>query len=351
MNRNIFIIAGGTGGHFFPAEVLYEDLLSKSYQVKFITDNRCKNYIKDHSNTYIVKVHRLSGSLRTRILGFLLLPFSILHSIFLFLKFNPKIVISFGGYVSFPHLISAFLLRKKIILHEQNKVCGKVNLLFARLANNIAISYPVTYGLKKYQNKLLYTGNFVRSSIKKIASIKNNKEFVILILGGSLGSSFFSEHLTRIIIRLSKKINNLKVIQQVRVEEIERVRSLYIKASVNFELSSFFSNINLEYSKADLLIARSGASTISEIIAVGLVSILIPLKNSSDNHQYYNAKDLYDKNGCILLEEKKIESLDEILYKLINNKDQFNYLKESVGKLQINNTSKLIDLIDRIINS
>lgn len=349
--KKILLVAGGTGGHYFPAESVLEKLLSKGYKVMLITDERCKNYISYPEYTIIVDVKKLSGGKLSKIIGLINLPVSIMRSILFMLSFKPDLVIGFGGYTSFPHLFTATILNIKIALHEQNSVMGKANLLFSGRAKFIMLSYQDTIKLPtKCNRKSTFTGNFVRKKLLELTSIKKNSNyFTILILGGSQGAKAFSDKIPDIIISLAKNYKNIRIIQQVIKEDIERVSAIYSSNGVQAEINNFFYDINDKYNKADLIIARSGASTIAEIVALSKPSILIPLPSSADNHQYFNAKLLDDKFASILIQEKDIKNKLEIeLEEILKNRSKLKEIQNSIKMLQINGTQILFKLVDQL---
>jgi len=358
MKRRILLVGGGTGGHLFPAEALLESFLANDYDAKLITDNRCKNYISYPSYSKIIDVKRFSGNYLSRIIGLLNLPISILQSMFFMWKYKPNILISFGGYTSIPHLISAIILRIPIIIHESNSVIGKVNLIFCKNARLILLSYKNTINLpKQYLDKSLVTGNFVRMKLLissgKIQEKKDEQKFTIFIFGGSQGAKIFSEEITNSIINLSKSYKNIKIIQQVVENDLANIREIYQNNEIEAEIKPFFKDMVEQYREADLVIARSGSSTIAEIIALMKPSILIPLPHSADNHQYFNAKLLEDKSACILIEQKNIKNnLTNLLKEIISEKPKLKLeiMENSLKKLQINGTQILFNSIDKLFH-
>jgi UDP-N-acetylglucosamine--N-acetylmuramyl-(pentapeptide) pyrophosphoryl-undecaprenol N-acetylglucosamine transferase len=348
--KKILLVAGGTGGHYFPAEALLEELTENNYITNLITDKRCEQYISYPEFTKIIDTKKLSGSKINKILGLIYLPTSIIKSILFIIKFEPNLLISFGGYTSIPHLIAATILRIPIILHEQNSIIGKANLLFCKLAKIIMLSYKNTINLpNKYKTKSIFTGNFIRKKFRQ-ANKSQNTKFIILVIGGSQGAQIFSKEITDAIINLSYEHKDIKVIQQVVQKDLDSVKEIYIKNGIEAEIETFFSDIDRKYSEADLIIARSGATTIAEIISLSKPSILIPMPSSVDNHQYFNAKLLEDKEATILIEQKNINNqLYNILNQLINNPKQLIKMQNSLKKLQINGTQILFNAIKKII--
>jgi UDP-N-acetylglucosamine--N-acetylmuramyl-(pentapeptide) pyrophosphoryl-undecaprenol N-acetylglucosamine transferase len=184
-----------------------------------------------------------------------------------------------------------------------------------------------------------------------IKSSKKKSHFTILVLGGSQGAKIFSTKITEALIACSKTHKNLRVIQQVINSDIESVQTRYSENSITAEIKSFFKDIEEKYIEADLIIARSGASTIAEIIALKKPAILIPMPGSADNHQYFNAKLLKDESASILLEQKNIESdLENILNKILEDKSKLISMQDALQTLQINGTQILFHAIRKLFH-
>ncbi len=343
----IILAAGGTGGHVFPAVALAEELEKRNYKVIFATDERGLKYLGKYGNSAIVQ--KTDTSSRARL--YLDLVKNIFKSFFKLFRLKPKIVIGFGGYPSVP-FVAAFQLRLGLtIIHEQNAVIGKANDLLSKMAYKIVTSFPKTIGIPiiRIEN---YIGNPTRFE-KQYDSVKapSNDVFTILIFGGSQGASIFSEKILDAICKLSE-YEEIKVYHQGRKEDIAKIKSAYDKFNIENTTSDFFANIDELYKKSDLVISRSGASTIFEIIGFKKPSILIPYKNSINGDQEENAKFLEENNAAIVLREPQLneEIIVGILRQLVDSPEKMKKMSDNLAELrQKDPAKKFADLIETIL--
>ncbi|MDC1212763.1 undecaprenyldiphospho-muramoylpentapeptide beta-N-acetylglucosaminyltransferase [Pelagibacteraceae bacterium] len=320
--KNILIAAGGTGGHVFPAYSLANYFIKNNYSVKLITDNRGFKYLKDFKNLNLIKISS-SPILKKNIFKFIFSIFIILFSILrslIFLLFNrPSIILGMGGYSAFPVCIAATILRIKFIIYENNLIIGKSNRYLLPFAKKMFVSYKELDGIpKKYNEKIFVTGNIIREEIlnSKKENIEKNvfKEVIVLVLGGSQAAKVFGEILPQIFKKIKKSKISIKVFQQCNSDQNEQLSRFYKKENIDFEIFNFTNKIADYYSKANLVITRSGASVLGELINVKIPFISVPLPTSADNHQFKNAIYYQKKGFGFLIEEK---DLNDKLYDLI----------------------------------
>ncbi len=321
--KKILIATGGTGGHTFPAYSLAKNLISKNFSVKLTTDLRGFNYLKDYENLDL-KIIPSSPIDRKNFLNFIYSLFVVMFSCiksFLFLIFNrPSIIFGMGGYSSFPICIAAFFLRIRFIVYENNLIIGKANRYLLPFTEKIFVSYKELEGIpKKYINKVIEVGNILREEI--INSNLNDLEkksdnLNILVLGGSQAAKIFAEELPPIFKKLNDMDINMKIYQQCQKEQSELLTKFYEKNNIKHEIFNFTDKIIDYYSITNLVITRSGASVLGELINIKKLFIAIPLPTSADNHQYKNAE-FYEKKGYgYLLKERDIKNE---LFSLINH--------------------------------
>lgn len=356
--KTIILAAGGTGGHFFPAIALAEELAKSKHDIHLITDRRCKKYITKEMPIipHIANLHIKMSGIFNKIKSVYQLVTSCLKAIILFLKIKPSIVVGFGGYPSFPAMLAASFLRIPIIIQEQNCFLGKSNRIFAKHAKHIALSYKETSNISsENKNKIIYTGNIIRESIKNLPEKKSfdSKIFNLFVVGGSQGALVFSKIIPQTIEALKKlepKVQ-IKVTQQVSDEYKLQILEKYNKLGIECKLQSFFHNINDIYDEADLVIARSGASTIAELTAIGLPAIFIPLPYAMEDHQTFNAKALVDDNASWCYSQKDItpDSLAKKLHELITNRNLIKQASQNLIKRKTNGTKYLADTVLKII--
>lgn len=339
MKKKIAIVAGGTGGHVYPA-VSIANRLSKEYDILFVTDQRGVDYIGDYKSYSIIQ--KIDNSNRFR------LYFSLLKNIFSLLFSFPQIrklsyVIGFGGYPSIPFCVITKLFRKRLAIHEQNAVVGKANKLLSYIADDIFTSFRSTIGLKTSE----YVGNPTRfeALYEKVMYSSSQGVFKILIIGGSQGTSVFSGMVLEAVCTLKSKIF---VYHQARISDIEKVKKQYQKHNIQADVRPFFNEIEVLMQSTDLVISRSGASSVFEIIGFKRPSILIPYKNSINGDQLHNAKVLETAGGAITIEENQLSSLASIIKNLITNQKQLIIMSENTRKLYSPNIS---DKFSKVIKS
>ena len=324
------VVAAGTGGHIYPGLAIAEYFLEQSNHVSWVgTPKGMENSLVDKYKIPFFSIN-ISGVRGRGLLPWLQLPFilfvSIIQSIKVLRVEKPNFVIIMGGYVGIPMAIASKVLGIHLIIHEQNAIPGMANKVISKIANQIYSGFENS--LK--QSKVI--GNPIRKTISNIQNpqqrFKNKTgPMKILILGGSLGASSFNRLLPPILNKLSLT-NKIEVVHQSGEKHYEELVRTYNKLLQQNKKSSwllstekFIYDIEEKYRWADIVIARSGALTVSEFIEAGIASILIPFPYAVDNHQYYNAKILEDKKGSYIINENEIKNkLLEVLLK-INRKE------------------------------
>ena len=323
MNKKIILSTGGTGGHVFPMIAFYDYLVSKNYEVTFITDQRAKKYFnKDMQNN--VKIYNINSPYNKKgllkIFAFLKLILSMISSFFFLLKQKPKIIIGSGGYASFPVLMAAYFLGIKIVIYETNSILGRTNKFFYKFAQKLLLGFDNITDLPiQYQHKAVYVGQLLRKSFSlENSEIYNKKKdfFTILILGGSQATHFFGSTLAKIFSEICNNKNSIKIFHQCKKEDVDQIKFSYGSFS-NYELFEFNPNISEIMIQSDLAVTRSGSSTISELVALNTPFVAVPLPTSLDNHQYHNAKYFEDRGCCWIVEQHQFDS--EKFTKLITN--------------------------------
>ena len=325
IKKKILIATGGTGGHIFPAYSLANFLIKKDYFVKLTTDKRGLKYLKDYKNLNLITIPSsplLKGSIVKFLFSIIVNFISVLKSL-MFLLFNrPAVVFGMGGYSSFPICLTAYILRIKFIIYENNLIIGKANKYLLPFANKILVSYKELEGIpSKYDYKIVEIGNIVREEI--ISSIANTEKenelnsLKILVMGGSQAAKIFAEQLPEIFEKIKNSNIPLKIFQQCQKKQNNQLAQFYEKKNIDFEIFNFTDKIIDYYSKVNLVITRSGASVLGELINCKIPFISIPLPSSADDHQQKNAE-FYAKKDCgYLLEEKNIKNKLYDLIKLI----------------------------------
>ena len=309
----VLLAAGGTGGHLFPAEALANALKQHGVAVDLATDRRAAAYAGQFParRVHVLPSDTVRGRNPLRLaLTALVLGYGLLRAAFLLLRLRPVAVVGFGGYPTLPPVLAAWLLRIPRIVHEQNAVMGRANRLLAARASMIATGYP---GILSRQPELaikaVHTGNPVRAAVREAAARAYEepaeaKPFHLLVFGGSQGARIMSEIVPGAIERCATAIRaRIRVVQQCRQEDIGEVRAIYARLGVSAELAVFFNDLPHRIADSHLVIARSGASTVAELAAIGRPAILVPLPHALDQDQLVNATALTTAGGALLIRQ------------------------------------------------
>ena len=332
-----FLFAGGgTGGHLFPAVAVAEKikLLVPEAEILFVgTKSKIEGRIIPQLG-YKFKSIWIKGFSRKINFENLLFPLklavSMIQSVIINLKFKPRVAIGSGGYVSGPAIFGSAITGAKIILLEQNSYPGITTRILERYAEEVHISFEDSKKYFKNPAKLFLTGNPIRSSLALTEKNDALKEFgllplnkTLLIIGGSLGAGSMNEAVADSIHIFKEK--GIQLIWQTGSNYFEKYKNL---ESEIVKVLPFINKMNLAYSACDLLLARAGATTIAELLALSIPSILVPSPNVAENHQYFNAKSLEENNAAVLIEDKNLKTeLAEKIVSTIFNKEKLNLLK------------------------
>jgi UDP-N-acetylglucosamine--N-acetylmuramyl-(pentapeptide) pyrophosphoryl-undecaprenol N-acetylglucosamine transferase len=308
----IVLSAGGTGGHVFPAAALGHDLISRGYRVEWITDSRGEKFrtIFGDIPVHVVKSGTLGSGLIGKIRGVTSLGLGIVQAGRLMDRLKPAAIVGFGGYPSVPAVYAAQRRGIPSVIHEQNAILGRANVLLARRADRIALSMAHVAGLDEADAmKCSVTGNPVREEIANLFSrsypaIEQDGVLRILVMGGSQGARVFSEVLPKAVSRLSAAHRaRLEIVQQCRAEDIEHARGLYAGSGVKVRLETFYDDVAEILARTHLVISRSGASTVAEVTAAGRPAIFVPYPHHRDQQQKINAESVADVGGAWVMTE------------------------------------------------
>lgn len=311
MSRDLIILAaGGTGGHVFPAEALASELLDRGYRLGLITDKRGHAYggALGKLETYRISAGGIAGrGVMGRLRGLLELGWGVLQARSLLKKLQPAAVVGFGGYASVPTMFAAVQTGIPTALHEQNAVLGRANRLLAPRVSRVAASYDHVKYLSASKGKLVHTGMPVRANIAAL----RDRPYVtpdidgpvrLLVLGGSQGARILSEVVPAALAGLPEALRRrIEISQQCRPEDLEAVRAAYEGTGIQATLDSFFHDVPERLAQAHLVIARSGASTVAELTALGRPAILVPYPYAIDDHQTANAHAIDEAGGAWLM--------------------------------------------------
>jgi UDP-N-acetylglucosamine--N-acetylmuramyl-(pentapeptide) pyrophosphoryl-undecaprenol N-acetylglucosamine transferase len=305
----ILLAAGGTGGHLFPAEALGVELIRRGYRVRLVTDARALRYSGLFSKDTIDVVP--SETVRGRTPWSLartgaMLAAGTLVALNLMRRLKPAAVVGFGGYPTVPPLSAARLFGVPTLVHEANAVLGRANRFLSSRVSAIATSLPgVLDRDPALAAKTTTVGTPMRPAILAAAAVKFAAPepagpFRLLVVGGSQGARVMADIVPGAIERLEPSLwHQLILTQQVRDEDMARVRAVYDRLNIHAELAPFFVDLPARLASSHLVVSRSGAGTVAELGAIGRPSILVPLPGAIDQDQFANAGVLAQANGAV----------------------------------------------------
>ncbi|PPB80141.1 UDP-N-acetylglucosamine--N-acetylmuramyl-(pentapeptide) pyrophosphoryl-undecaprenol N-acetylglucosamine transferase [Albidovulum inexpectatum] len=311
----LLIAAGGTGGHMFPAQALAEEMIRRGWRVRLSTDARGARFVGNFPAE--VELQRVSaatfarGGVAQRLLVPLRIAGGVIGAAWGMLRDRPDAVIGFGGYPTIPALAAATILRVPRMIHEQNGILGRVNRMFARHVRWIACgTWPtdIPEGVEAH-----HTGNPVRKAVRDRAAAPyippGDYPMSILVMGGSQGARILSDQVPAALALLpDHHRRNIRVAHQARPEDVERVDAAYAEAGIRAEVRPFFDDVAARLADAQLVISRSGASSVADISVIGRPSILVPFAAAAGDHQTANAHGLVEAEAAILIPESLLDA-------------------------------------------
>jgi UDP-N-acetylglucosamine--N-acetylmuramyl-(pentapeptide) pyrophosphoryl-undecaprenol N-acetylglucosamine transferase len=311
----VILAAGGTGGHLFPAEALAAVLMKRGMRVRLITDQRAMRYSGLFSPDMIDVVP--SETVRSRAPWSLawtgvMLTAGVAKALVLIRKLKPAVVVGFGGYPTLPPLFAATVLRIPTLIHDSNAVLGRANRILSTRVDAIATSLPgVLDRDPALASKATLTGTPMRSNILGAAAVPYaapdaGGSLKLVVFGGSQGARVMADVVPSAIEQLEPALwSKLSLVQQVREEDMPRVRAIYDKLKIDVELAPFFSDLPMRLAASHLVVSRSGAGTVAELAAIGRPSILVPLPGAIDQDQFANAGVLSGAGGAIRIPQSE----------------------------------------------
>jgi len=314
----ILLAAGGTGGHLFPAEALGVELIKRGLRVRLVTDDRALRYSglfsKDMIDVVASETARSRNPLQLAYAG-LTLAVGTFSALRLMRRLKPVAVVGFGGYPTLPPLIAARLAGIPSIIHDANAVLGRANRFLSRHVSAIATSLPgVLDRDPALSGKATTVGTPMRPAVLNAATARYtapepNGTLRLLVVGGSQGARVMSDIVPGAIERLEPALwSRLILTQQVREEDMIRVRAVYDRLKIQAELAPFFTDLPARLASNHLVVSRSGAGTIAELAAIGRPSILVPLPGAIDQDQFANAGVLAKVDGAIRIPQTEFTS-------------------------------------------
>ena len=325
--KPVLIMAGGTGGHVFPALAVATELRDRGVPVVWLgTKNGLEAKVVPDAGFPIQWIN--IGGLRGKSgMTYLLAPVALVRAcvqaFFIIRAIKPCAVLGMGGFVSGPGGLMAWLVRKPLLIHEQNAVAGLTNRMLSKIAKHVFVAFPGTLAKKEIQ-----VGNPVRKEIidlqaPEIRLANKTGALKLLVIGGSLGAVRLNEVLPEAISKIAPEDRPV-IIHQTGIKNIDQARACYDKFNVDAKVEAFIDDMAQAYSWADLVVCRAGAMTIFELAATGVASILVPFPYAVDDHQSANGQYLVDAGAAILIQQKEMNSdwLCKTITQLTNQRDR-----------------------------
>lgn len=354
----LMIAAGGTGGHMFPAQALAEAMIARGWRVKLSTDDRGARYAGGFPDQVEVVVSASATFARGGLLAKLAVPFRIAGGIVgatvRMLLDRPAVVVGFGGYPSIPALSAALLTGRPRMIHEQNGVLGRVNRRFAPRVHKVACgTWPTTLPEGVTGE---HTGNPVRAAVLERAGAgyiaPGDYPMDLVVIGGSQGARILSDVVPEAVARLPETMRrHLRVAQQARPEDLDRVVAAYEQAGVKAEVAPFFADIPRRLSEAQLVVSRSGASSVADISVIGRPSVLIPFAAATDDHQTANARGLVEAGAAVLIPENRLDAAalaDQMAAILGQPQAAEQMARNALGQGRPDATERLVALVEAL---
>ncbi len=312
-SKLILIMAGGTGGHVYPALAVAEQLRDWGVDVVWLGTHKGLEARVVPAAGFVLDAVKVSGlrgkAVPQRVFAPFMLVWAFLQSLLIMLRRRPGAVLGMGGYVSGAGGVSAWLLRRPLLIHEQNAVAGFTNRILARLATRVFEAFPNTFPTRRHA---LHTGNPVRAAITALPAPEqrlgaHQGPLRLLVLGGSLGARAINRLLPEAL-ALLEPATRPQVWHQAGRSHFDEVPVAYLKCGVEARVVPFIEDMAEAYAWADLVLCRAGAMTIAELAAVGVAAILVPYPHAVDDHQTGNAHYLCDAGAGILIQQDDLSA-------------------------------------------
>ncbi|MGZ8256617.1 MAG: undecaprenyldiphospho-muramoylpentapeptide beta-N-acetylglucosaminyltransferase [Gallionella sp.] len=311
MSRTILIMAGGTGGHIFPALAVADVLRAQGWNVVWLGAPNSMEAELVPKHGYPIRLVNFTGVRGKGLLRLVYLPMQLLRACWqsaaVIRDVRPDVVLGMGGYITFPGGVMARVLGKKLVIHEQNSIAGLSNKVLAKIANRVMSGFP------KVLPQAVWCGNPVRVAISQLAAPQarfatRTGNLKVLVVGGSLGAQALNEAMPQAL-ALIPVAQRPEVTHQTGKKHFDAVQALYSGAGTAAQIHAFVDDMASAYSEADVVICRAGALTIAELAAAGVASILIPFPHAVDDHQTHNAQFLSAQGAAILLPQNALNAV------------------------------------------
>lgn len=345
--KTIVITGGGTGGHIYPGLAIAQTLeeLNKNLNIVFVGAKggmEEKIFPRYKYPYHLIKVGRLHSSVgRWQQLKTLLgLPFALLHALQIFWKLKPSAVLGVGGFASGPFVLMSTLLGARTYLWEANAYPGLTNRWLSRF---VCATFVVFEQAKKLlpSGKIIFSGMPVRREFFLPHAVSNNLKLRVLVFGGSQGARFLNETVVEMVTKSPEILDEIELVHQTGNRDYQAILKKYGVRSQKAQVQEYIHNMPEELHKSDLVICRSGASTVAEVVSCKKPALFVPLPTAADNHQFHNAQVVAEKGGAIVLEQKNLtaEKLLNEIRRLQQNRAQLQTMSSKLNDFQFENSS------------
>jgi len=329
----VIIAGGGTGGHVIPALAIARELRDQhKADVKFVGTARgieTRLVPAAGFDLELVQVGQLNRvGLETRIKTVIDLPRAVLQSVKLIQRFRPDVMIGVGGYASGPAMLAGAIVNVPLVAFEPNLIPGFANRVMAPLAKAAAVQFEATC---RYFRNCHVTGVPVRSEFFRVAPRPANAPPTLLVFGGSQGAHAINVAVLNALPKLAALLPEIHILHQTGEKDFAEAQAAYAKANISAEVSPFIDDMPGAFARADLLVCRSGASTVAEVAAAGRAAIFIPLPTAADDHQRHNAEALANANAARLLPQAELtsERLAQEVAALLSNRSLLSQMSQA----------------------
>ncbi|MCB9072914.1 MAG: undecaprenyldiphospho-muramoylpentapeptide beta-N-acetylglucosaminyltransferase [Bdellovibrionaceae bacterium] len=338
-SQTIVITGGGTGGHIYPGLAIAETLQKLDPQAKIVFVGAQggmeeKIFPRYKYPFHLIKIGRLHSSVGRvqQIKTLLMMPFSLLHAAIIFMKVRPTSVLGVGGFASGPFLLISWLLGAKTYLWEANAYPGLTNRWLSRIARATFVVFEESQKYLK-SKKIIFSGMPVRQEFFQALQKQPQEKFRLLVFGGSQGARFINFVVRDIFTKNPDLLNNIDLVHQIGSRDYKQMVDSYGAIMQRAQILEYIHDMPQQLQQADLVICRSGASTVAEVVSCRKPTIFIPLPTAADNHQFHNAQVIAQKGGAIVMEQKDVTA-ENVLKQIEELKTHSEKLQQMSEKLQ-----------------
>ena len=345
MSKRALVMAGGTGGHIFPGLAVAEALRDRAWDVHWLGAPGSMESRLVPPRGFTLETIDFGGVRGKGPITLALLPVRLLRAFWQSLRVvrrvKPDVVIGLGGYITFPGGMMGVLLGKPLVLHEQNSVAGMANRVLAEVADRVFTAFPDVMRKARWIGNPL-RADFLRQPPPQERFAGRTGPLRVLVVGGSLGAQALNDIVPKALALMPAGDRPI-VLHQSGARQIDQLRANYAAAGVEAELTPFVEDTARAFAAADLVICRAGASTVTEIAAVGAAAVYVPFPHAVDDHQTTNARFIVDAGGGWLVQQRDLTA--EGLASLIQGTDRSELLRKAQAAQTVARTSATADMV------